>query len=183
MRCDIVSAMGNERFRGSEPHQPTPLPPDLAAFLRTEEMACLMQATDQGTCFVLKAPGRELRSVQGTVPIRVSHALYDHPAAPVIRTILAIYDRPRTPLAFETFTNIADPDQREDFARLAEQERLVLLFYDEQLAHRLTKVVPYRDDGTVLAILLQAERLRWRIPPGTYDFDRAKQAVIEASEL
>ena len=146
-------------------------------------MACLMQATDQGTGFVVKAPGRELQSVQGRVPIRVSHALYDHPAAPVIRTVLGIYDRPRTPLAFETFSNIADPDQREDFARLAEQDRLVLLFYDEQLAHRLTKVVPYRDDGTVLAILLQAELLRRRIPAAAYDFDVAKQAVIDMSEF
>ena len=133
-----------------------------------------MQATDQGTCFVLKAPGRELRSVQGTVPIRVSHALYDHPAAPVIRTVIGIYDRPRTPLAFETFSNIADPDQ---------QNRLILLFYDEQLAHRLTKVVPYRDDGTVLAILMQAELLRRRIPLERYNFEAAKQVVIETSEL
>ena len=183
MRCDIVTSMGNERFRGSEPHRPTPLPPDLTAFLRTQEMACLMQATDQGTSFVLKAPGREIRSARGTVPISVSHALYDHPAAPVIRTTLAISDRPRRPLAFETFCNIADPGQREDFARLAEQDRLVLLFYDEALAHRLTKVVPYRDDGTVLAILLQAELLRRRIPPERYSFEAAKQAVIDASEL
>ena len=104
-------------------------------------------------------------------------------AAPVIRTVIGIYDRPSTPLAFETFSNIADPTQREDFARLAEQERLVLLFYDEQLAHQLTKVVPYRDDGTILAIVMQAELLRRRIPPHAYDFDRAKQAVIDASEL
>ena len=121
--------------------------------------------------------------MQGRVPIRVRHALYVHPAAPVIRTVLRIYDRPRTPLAFETFSNIADPDQREDFARLAEQDRLVLLFYDEQLAHRLTKIVPYQDDGTVLTILLQAEQLRRRIPPERYDFDTAKQAVIDTREF
>ena len=175
--------MGTERFWGSEPHRPTPLPPDLAEFLRTQEMACLMQATDQGTAFVIKAPAREIRSARGTVPIRVSHALYDHPAAPVIRTVVGLHDRPDSRLDFETFTNIADPDQREDFARLAAQDRLVLLFYDERLAHRLTKVVPYRDDGTVMAIVTQAELLRRGIPPHAYDFDAAKQAVISTSEL
>jgi hypothetical protein len=175
--------MPNERPLWGEPQRPSELPPDLAEFLRTQEMACLMQATDQGTAFVVKAPSREIRSVRGTVPIGVKHALYDHPAAPVIRTTIGIYDRPQRPLAFETFTNISDADQREDFAALAAQDRLLLLFYDEQLAHRLTKVVPYRDEGTVLTILLQAARLQARIPPERYDFDAAKQAVIEASEL
>jgi hypothetical protein len=170
------------RFPG-EPHHPTPLPPELEAFLRTQEMVCLMQATDQGTAFVLKAPTKEIRCVRGTVPIRVQHALYEHPAAPVIRTVVGIYDRPHTPLAFETFTNIADQDQREDFARLAEQDRLLLLFYDEQVAHRLTKVVPYHDDGPVLAILMQAAQLHARIPQDRIDFDAAKQAVMEASQL
>ena len=59
----------------------------------------------------------------------------------------------------------------------------MVLFYDEQLAHRLTKLVPYRDDGTILTILLQAELLRRRIPTAAYDFDVAKQAVIATSEL
>jgi hypothetical protein len=32
------------------------LPPELAEFLRHQEYACLTQATDKGTAFVLKLP-------------------------------------------------------------------------------------------------------------------------------
>ena len=146
-------------------------------------MACLMQTTDQGTAFVLKTSRREIRGVRVRLPIRVTHALSDHPAAPVIRTTITVYDQPQRPLAFETFTDVAEPDQREDFARLAKQERLLLLFYDEQLTHRLTKLAPYHDDGTIPAIRLQAAVLQARIPSQHYDFRAGKQAVIAAHTL
>jgi len=155
----------------------------LADFLRTQDVACLMQATDQGTAFVIKLSSQEIRSVRGTVPVRVRHELYAHPAAPVIRTVLTIFDRPQRPLALETFTNIEQQDQREDFARLADQDRLILLFYDEQLRHQLNKVVPYQDPGTVRAIVRRAERLLATIPPERFSFEAAKAAVMEATRL
>src|SRR5687767_5470891 len=92
----------------NEPQEPSPLPAELAEFLRDTEIACLMQETDQGTAFVIKLPARDIDSARGTVPIHLRHELHIHPAAPVIRTILVIYDQPEVPLALETFTNIED---------------------------------------------------------------------------
>src|SRR5687768_2456201 len=137
--------VGVERQDGSPPGnslRPLELPPELAAFLRGQRFACLMQATEQGeTVFVVKAPGREIASVRGPVPIHAQHELYVHPRAPIIRMQLTIYDQPRRPLALEAFTNVGDPQQRAEFEALGHQDQLHLLFYDEQLAHRLSKQV------------------------------------------
>src|SRR5947207_7437498 len=118
--------MDGERDRrnrlSGEPLEPSPLPPELAEFLRSQAIACLMQGTDQGTAFVIKLPSQDIESARGTVPIHMRHELYAHAAAPVIRTILVIYDQPGTPLALETYTNIQDEDQRSNFATLSQQE-------------------------------------------------------------
>lgn len=167
----------------SEPVEPTPLPPDLAVFLATQPVACLMHETNEGTAHVIKLPFAEIASVRGRVPISVRHELYAHPQAPVIRTVLTIYDQPERPLALETMTNVAEPDQRADFARLAGQEKLLLLFYDEALQHRLSKRVDNVDPETIEAILAQAEAVRRRIPPDRYDFMAAKDAVMRHTDL
>src|SRR5437588_8980375 len=83
----------------SEPIEPIPLPPDLAAFLATRPVACLMYETNEGTAHVIKLPYQEIASVRGQVPIQVRHELYAHPQAPVIRTVLTICDQPASPLA------------------------------------------------------------------------------------
>jgi hypothetical protein len=179
--------MAGERDRldggSGEPREPSPLPEDLAEFLRHQDVACLMQGTDQGTAFVLKLPAEDIESARGRVPIRLRHELYAHPTAPVIRTLLTLYDQPDRPLALETFTNIQDEDQRSAFAALAHQEALLLLFYDEQLAHKLTKVVPVTNPEQSAVVLNYAEQILTTIPEEEFDFDRAKRAVMEATAL
>jgi hypothetical protein len=155
----------------------------MAEFLRTQDMACLWWGTDQGTVVIAKLPARDIRSVRGRVPIHLRQELYTHPAAPVIRSVLTIYDRPGNPLALECYTNIEDEDQRADFARLAEQEHFLMFFYDEALSHRLTKVVTHRDPHTVQMILARAEQLLAAIPPPERDFDRAKEEVLREAQL
>jgi hypothetical protein len=128
---------------GSEPLFPSEFLPELAEFLRRSgDYTCVTQATSQGTAYVIRTLAADLATLRGTMPIGLRHKLYEHPAAPVIRTILTIMDRPQSPLRVETFINVAEEDQRADFAALADQEQLLLLFYDEQLQHRLTKLVP-----------------------------------------
>jgi hypothetical protein len=179
--------MTGERDRNDgdsgEPLEPSPLPKELAEFLRDKDVACLMQGTDQGTTFVLKLPTPDIESARGRFAIRLRHELYAHPAAPVIRTLLILYDQPERPLALETFTNIEDENQRSDFAALAHQEALLLLFYDEQLAHRLTKVVPQSNPEQSAEVLAYAEQILATIPKWEFDFERAKQAVMEATGL
>src|SRR6266511_4403419 len=153
-----------------EPLDPSPLPAELAEFLRDKDVACLMQGTDQGTAFVLKLPAQDIESARGRVTIQLRHELYAHPAAPVIRTLLILYDQPERPLALETFTNIEDEDQRSNFAALAHQEALALLFYDEQLSHRLTKVVPQSNPEQSAVVLAYAEQIIATIWKEKFDF-------------
>jgi hypothetical protein len=82
----------------SEPLYPAPLPPELAAFLRGQDLACMTQATDRGAVYVVKAPTPDIASVSGVIPVRVHYALYRHPHAPVIRTVIGLYDQPQRPL-------------------------------------------------------------------------------------
>ncbi len=117
------------------------------------------------------------------MPIALRHQLIEHPAAPVIRTVMRIYDQPNRPLAIETFINIEQEDQREDFARLGKQDQLILLFYDEELRHQLTKVVPHVPNAEAGNILNWADRIRRSIPEDRYDFDRAKADVVARMKL
>ena len=168
----------------SEPLYPIPLLPELADFLaHVGPYACVTQATDLGTGYVIKAPAHESVRVRGRVPIQIQHTLYEHRAAPVIRTVLSIYDQPQSPLRVESFINVAEPDQRADFAALADQEQLYLFFYDELLRHRLNKVIPQSGDETIAKILAQADALRSRIPLWRYDFMRAKRDVLIGTHL
>ncbi|HEY8743029.1 MAG TPA: hypothetical protein VIU62_08020 [Chloroflexota bacterium] len=160
------------------------LTPELADFLRRQQgYVCVTQATSEGTVYLLRVPGHELASLRGTMPIGLRHELYEHPSAPVIRTVLTIVDQPQRPLRVETFCNVAEEDQQADFAALADQERLLLLFYDEQLRHRLSKLVPYPERSDVPRILARAEQLRAAIPPWRFNFDRAKAAVMQHTSL
>ncbi|GAA5154349.1 hypothetical protein GCM10023321_26020 [Pseudonocardia eucalypti] len=109
------------------------------------------------------------------------HELFSHPAAPVIRTVLTLYDQPGRPLALETFINAEQAGQRADFAQLGAQQELPMLFYDEQLTHRLTKMAPNQPDGQVADILRQADALLTAIPPEQFSFERAKLAVVRVT--
>jgi hypothetical protein len=165
------------------PVHPTVLPPELAEFLKGQDYACVPQATEVGTAFVMKVPGADIQSVRGVVPVLLRQELYAHPAAPVIRLVFTIYDQPEQPLALETFFNVADEEQRADYAALATQEALPLLFFDEALTHQLTKVVLFHNQGESAAILDTAERFLGTIPQGARDFAAARAAVVQATQL
>jgi hypothetical protein len=168
----------------SHPEQlPNALPSALAAFLQDQPYTCLTQATDRGTVLVLKAPGHEIERVRGQIPIQLRHELHQHPTAPVIRMVVTLYDQPARPLAFETFINVEDLQQRADYAALATQPKLHLLFYDEHLAHRLTKGVTHQARESVPEVLKKAEALLHAIPEDEFSFEIAKAAVLRTHPL
>jgi hypothetical protein len=161
--------------------QPNELPLDLAEFLRDQPYACLTHATDRGTVLVMKAPGHEIESVRGRLPIQVRHELHQYPTAPVIRMVVTLYDQPARPLAFESFINVEDPQQRSDYAALANQPELHMLFYDESLAHRLTKSVSHTVRDQVPEVLRKADDLFHAIPEAEFNYDIAKAAVMRST--
>jgi hypothetical protein len=162
---------------GQETLQPFELPLEVAAFLRGEEIAMVTQASDQGTVYVLKSPAREITSVAGRVAVQLSHDLYEHPSAPVIRTVVKIYDQRDRPLGLETVINVDEPDRRQGFAALAEQEEL-LLFYDGTLSHQLTKRVRNTAGAQMRNTLNWADRVRAELPDDRYVLDAAKADVM-----
>ncbi len=165
------------------PEQPSALPAELADFLKDQPIAALLHGTDHGTALIVKAPRAEIRSVQGRVPIELRHELYQHPAAPVVRMVTRIYDRPDSSLALETFVNVEDLDQRADYTALAGQDELLLLFYDEGLSHELTKRVGTPNPEAITEVLTNADRLLAAIPADRRDFDRAKADVMARTAL
>jgi hypothetical protein len=165
------------------PPPPVPLPPELADFLRGQDLVALWHASDAGTLLVLKAREPELESLGGTFPVELDHQLWRHPAAPVVRSLITFHDQPDSPLRLETFTNVGDPDQREAFAALGGQEEIHVLGYDEHLRHRLTKGVTHGAAEFIPTIVAEADRLLATIPPERRDFDRAKAAVMEVTKL
>lgn len=165
--------------RESAHHPQIELPVELAEALRGSDYACLTTATDLGTAFVIKAPAEEISRLRGPIPIELRHELYQHPAAPVIRLLLRFYDDPLAPLAMESFINAADPLQRAEYAALAEQPQIPLLFYDQGLQHRLSKQMSHHDPALVREVLAAAEILRVHIPSDLFNFDVAKRAIQE----
>jgi hypothetical protein len=163
------------------------LPPDLAAFLASQRLACLLIDTMRGSGFVIKAPGDEIEGLRGPMPVLFRQELYRHPSSPVIRLLLRLYDRshasPPSSLAFESFVNVDDEVQRSDYASLAHQDLVDLHFYDEALEHRLTKQIPNRLCTDIPLVLANALRLRARIADNRFDFDRAKADVIARTSL
>jgi hypothetical protein len=174
---------GRERGQNPEPVEQAALPAELATFLRSKDVACMMQETTKGTVFVVKLPGSEIESLPGRIPIHIRHELYEHPFAPVIRTVIRIFDRPDNPLGLETFTNVEQEDQRADFVRLARQGHIYMLFYDENLNHRLTKGMDNVEPDVIYTIIETADAIRTRIPVERYDFDRAKADVLAGTSL
>ena len=163
------------------------MPPDLAAFLRTQTRACLLLGTDRGSGFIIKTPAEEIDGLRGPLPVLFRQELYRHPSSPVIRLLLRLYDRPHDPtpssLAFESFVNVDDEGQRQDYGELARQDLIDLHFYDEVLQHRLTKIIPNSLRPEVPLVLGTALRLRARIPRDRFDFDRAKADVVARTAL
>lgn len=158
------------------------LPPELAQFLRTQEYAALLHATNHGTVLVVKAPRHEISSIRGRVPVEVRHELYSHPMSPVIRMVTRIYDQPGSALALETYVNVADPDQRADYAALSTGSTLLMLFYDEHLNHVLSKRVGGMRPEVIEEVLRQADQLLYAIPTPQRDFDLAKADVMQRTQ-
>ncbi len=166
---------------GQPPFQPEhSLPADLREWLAAEQSACLIAPTADGAVFVVKLPGQEIDQLRGPVPMLLQHELYLHPQAPVLRTVTYFYDDPRNPFVLDAYTNVADADQRDTFLALGERNDLHYQFYDEQLAHRVTKALPNRAPELFVDVVIQAEEHAAGIAEEQYDFDAAKRAVEAA---
>jgi hypothetical protein len=161
----------------------TEVPPELKNHLRTQEYACLLHGSNRGTLILLQGPASEVATLVGPVTVRLSHELHSKPSAPVIRTILRWDDRPSAQLLFECFTDVTDPQQRDNYRHLAQQSSLRILGYDESLRRVAQKRVTNLLQRQIADIADTADKLRWLIPDNEYDFALAKARVLEQYPL
>lgn len=184
----IFMGTRKEDFSGGEgqPLPPFELPEALKEFFRqtgADEYVMVTNASDQGTLFVVKAPELDIAGMRGNIPMRVTHELYREPEAPVIRTMVKIYDDPAQPLALETFTNIRDEEQRRNFDTFSDQPRYIFTFYNQHLQYRLTKLMENTHREHTASLFRQALLVSSHIPDQRFNFDLAKAAVIRRTSM
>lgn len=160
---------------------PFELPEALKEYLsqtRADEYVMVTSTTNQGTVHVVKAPEWDIAGMRGNIPMRVTHELHRELEAPVIRSVVKIYDDPQHPLALETFTNVRDEEQRRNFDTLSIQPHYIFTFYNEHLQHRLTKLMNNTQGEHTASLFRQALLASSLIPDQQYNFNQAKATVI-----
>jgi len=167
---------------------PVTLPPDLAAFLSTQEFAMVTVGSSEGALLVAKLPNADIEDIRGIRKIEVSYRLHRTSYGPAISLILTIFLDAFTDedgvehvpsVILETFFNPSDDVQMADFDDLLTHEHLRLLVYGDALDHRLSKKVtqPYLDpDLNTMGV--RARQMLMEIDPIDINFDRAKAQII-----
>ena len=160
------------------------LPPELAEYLGSRDVASVLTTTGEGTTLVILAPDPELASIVGGVPIGVAPELHLMADAPVIRLVTRFFDVPDDPIAFEAFIDPGDPAQREQFRAITDQEGLPIHLYNHALHRVDRRELPISEDRTneLGRMLAQAEAWIRSIPRGAYDFAEAKEQVIAVTK-
>jgi hypothetical protein len=151
------------------------LPAEVRQLFERTGYGCLALETDSGIIHVCHAPDRDIEGFAGK-PVMSQWQLIEMPSAPLIRLQLIIVDNLTNPFKFESFLNVAEEDQAEVLAQLANQEMLHLAFYGDDLTYRFTKSISH-DEGQwqQLDELVARALEQWeKIHPESRDYDRAK---------
>jgi hypothetical protein len=153
------------------------LDPELKELMAQDQtVAVLWQAADAGrTALLAKAADRDLAGFKGPVPIQTQWLIGRYIDGSVLHWLVVIYDQPANPYRFETFINVAAPEQRACVEALAAQQQICLHFFDSRTEYVFTKVITNSAElqdrlGRLIAL---ADVDYIRLGQG-WDFDRAK---------
>jgi hypothetical protein len=151
------------------------LPEEVKELFRRTGYGCLALESNVGIIHVCHAPDEDIEHF-GNKPVLYQWQLIKMPTAPLIRLDISVVDDPLNPYKFESFLNIAADDQATVLAQLANQDRLYLAFYGEDLSYRYTKVVEHDEQQwqQLDDLAHQAIDFWSQIPPSVQDFDLAK---------
>jgi hypothetical protein len=172
----------SQRLWESRILHPNELPEEVRQVFETSGCGCLAADSSIGVVHVCHASDRDIEGFANK-SVRSRWQLIKMPTAPLIRLELVILDQPGNPYRFESFLNIAEDDQVEILARLANQEQLYLAFYGDGLDHCFTKVIPHnRQQWQFLDELVMEAQDYWsQIPLEERNFDRAKAEYMRRS--
>jgi hypothetical protein len=154
---------------------PNELPPEILNLFRGFGYGCLTVETDIGVVHVCHASDRDVAGFQDK-PVLSQWQLIKMPTAPLIRLTLTIQDQPRNPYRFESFLNVAEANQENVLAQLANQDRLHLAFYGDDLQYRYTKIIPHSiQQWQFLDEMVMKAKKYWdSLPEGERDYEQAK---------
>lgn len=140
---------------------------------------CLAVETNVGVSHICHATDTDIEAFRNK-PVWKQWQLIKMPTAPLIRLELVILDDPTNPYKFESFLNIADEEQGQILAQLANQDELYLAFYGDDLRYRYTKVIEHdKQQWQQLDELVDEANRHWdSIPTEQQDFDLAKAEFI-----
>jgi hypothetical protein len=177
----LFSMHWNEKEQAwqSEIVPPNELPAEIKEVLEKTGYGCLALESDIGIVHICHAPDTEIDGFANK-PVTSRWQLIKMPTAPLIRLEVNIFDQPENPYRFESFLNVAEQDQVKVLAELANQDRLLLAFYGEDLGYRYTKVIPHDKQNWQQIDEMTVEALDYlsKIPHNQQDFDKAKSEFI-----
>ncbi len=153
----------------------TELPQGVRDVFKNTGYGSLALETDMGVVHVCHAADPDIEGFADKSVIS-RWQLIKMPSAPLVRLTLTILDRPEEPYRFESFLNVAEKDQFDILVRLANQRRLYLSFYGDDLNYRYTKILEHDEQQWQLINDLTTEALDHlsKIPPEKRNYDRAK---------
>lgn len=163
----------------SEPAMENVLPAEIRELFHRTGYGCLALESDIGIVHVCHAPDDDISGFFGK-PVNYQWQLIKMPTAPLLRLQVDILDDPLRPFVFESFLNVAEESQANVINELAEQDRLYLAFYGNDLTHRFTITVPHDEQQWQRLDDLDAEALHYweQLPEHLRDFDLAKAAFL-----
>lgn len=153
------------------------LDPELKALMDTDESVAVLwqDAENERTALLAKAADQEVAGFRGNTPVQFYWELGCFDCGSVLRFHLTIFDQPENPYRFETFINVASPEQLACCMKLLDQETLQIHFFGSRTEYVFTKEVRYpltqrRQLGKLVTQALQDQETL-----GTaWDFNQAK---------
>ncbi len=132
-----------------------------------------------GIVHVCHAPDADIEGFANK-PVVSQWQLIKMPTAPLIRLEINILDQPENPYRFESFLNVTEKDQEKVLAELANQDRLFLAFYGDDLGYRFTMVITHKRQQwqQIDELTMEAFNYLSKISPNQQDFDEAKAEFI-----
>lgn len=168
-----------QRIREIRAPQPNELPEEVKEILKSTGYGCLALEADIGIVHVCHAQDNDIAGFAGK-PVSFRWQLIEMPTAPLIQLDLIIWDHPENPFRFESFLNIAEVEQANILAQLANQDRLYMAFYGDALTYRYTIAIPHDCQQWQQLDEISAEAIRYQktIPPEQRDFNLAKMIYM-----
>jgi hypothetical protein len=162
--------------------RPNELPEEIKEIFKKTGYGCMAVESDIGVVHVCHASNDDIAGFENK-PVISQWQLIEMPTAPLIRLELIILDHLECPYLFESFLNVAEEDQANILVQLANQDKLYLTFYGDDLTYQYAKIIPHDiQQWQLLDEMTEKAKRYWEsLPPEQRDFTQAKANFIRST--